>query len=93
MGVTKQAAQKRFVAKLPEPGAEPAARRPSTRSVLPVHHRAKRSVQAAQSQARDRRHHLVVPEHVALGVLHEPEGLSAKTVEALGVTREPARDD
>src|SRR5580693_6995939 len=47
--------------------------------------------QAAQSQARDHRHDFIGTEHLALGVLTEPDGLSVKAVEALGVTREQAR--
>jgi ATP-dependent Clp protease ATP-binding subunit ClpA len=53
--------------------------------------RARRAVQAAQTEARDHRHDFIGTEHLALGVLTEPDGLAAKAVEALGVTREQAR--
>jgi hypothetical protein len=90
MGVTKQAAQKRFVAKdtdwqtlLQEAfQAHPFAR---------FTDRARRAVQAAQHEAREHRHDQIGTEHLALGVLAEPEGLAVRAVEALGVTREAAR--
>jgi Clp amino terminal domain, pathogenicity island component len=91
MGVTKQAAQKRFV---PKAGdwqtlVEEAFREhPFSRFT----DRARRSVQAAQSQARDHRHDFIGTEHLALGVLTEPDGLAVKAIEALGVTREQARE-
>jgi len=90
MGVTKQAAQKRFVAKdtdwqtlLQEAfRAHPFAR---------FTDRARRAVQAAQHDAREHRHDHIGTEHLALGILTEPEGLAARAVEALGVPREAAR--
>ena len=100
MGVTKQAAQKRFVpkaAELPVPGDEASWQaalteafhaHPFSRFTL----RAKDSISAAAEEARERRHHLVIPEHLALGLLHEPEGLAAKGIEALGVPLDSARD-
>src|ERR1700733_4500875 len=90
MGVTKQAAQKRLVAKA---GAwqslleEAFREHPFSRFT----DRARRSVQAAQTEARDHRHDFIGTEHLALGVLTEPDGLAVKAVEALGVTREQAR--
>jgi ATP-dependent Clp protease ATP-binding subunit ClpA len=53
--------------------------------------RARRAVQAAQTEARDHRHDFIGTEHLALGVLTEPDGLAVKAVEALGITREQAR--
>jgi hypothetical protein len=100
MGVTKQAAQKRFVPKAAElsvPGDEASWQaalteafhaHPFSRFTL----RAKHSISAAAEEARERRHHLVIPEHLALGLLHEPEGLAAKSIEALGVPLDSARD-
>ncbi len=90
MGVTKQAAQKRFVAKdtdwqtlLQEAfRAHPFAR---------FTDRARRAVQAAQHEAREHRHDHIGTEHLALGLLAEPEGLAVRAVEALGVAREAAR--
>ncbi len=91
MGVTKQAAQKRFV---PKAGdwqtlVEEAFREhPFSRFT----DRARRSVQAAQTEARDHGHDFIGTEHLALGVLTEPDGLAVKAIEALGVTREHARE-
>jgi hypothetical protein len=100
MGVTKQAAQKRFVPKTtewPVPGdetdwqallADAFRSHPFSRFTV----RAKNSIQAAAEEARERRHDRITPEHIALGLLHEPEGLAAKAIEALGVPLDPARD-
>ncbi len=90
MGVTKQAAQKRFVTKdadwqtlLQEAfRAHPFAR---------FTDRARRSVQAAQHEAREHRHDHIDTEHLALGLLAEPEGLAVRAAEALGVPRDTAR--
>jgi Clp amino terminal domain, pathogenicity island component len=73
MGVTKQAAQKRFVAKdtdwqtlLQEAfKAHPFAR---------FTDRARRAVLAAQHEAREHRHDHIGTEHLALGMLAEPPG-------------------
>src|ERR1700749_1978167 len=89
MGVTKQAAQKRFVAKdtdwqtlLQEAfRAHPFAR---------FTDRARRAGQAAQHDAGEHRPDHIGTEPLALGILTEPEGLAARAVEALGVPREAA---
>jgi Clp amino terminal domain, pathogenicity island component len=100
MGVTKQAAQKRFVPKAaewPVPGdeadwqaalAEAFRAHPFSRFTL----RARHSISAAAEEARKRRHDHVDPEYLALGLLHEPEGLAAKAIEVLGVPLDSARD-
>src|SRR5690348_9951028 len=92
MGVTKQAAQKRFVAKdtdwqtvLQE--AFKAQPHPFARFT----DRARRVVIAAQHEAREHRHDHIGTEHLALGLLTEPDGLAAKAIEALGVSPEAAR--
>jgi hypothetical protein len=91
MGVTKQAAQKRFV---PKPGEwEPLwtqvfASRPYSRFT----DRAKRVVEAAHAEARDHLHDYVGTEHLALGLLHEPHGVAAEAIEALGVPLPAARE-
>ncbi len=93
MGVTKQAAQKRFVAKAPDVdetfsrvlwGSGEKFRRFTGR--------AERGVIAARQEAIKRRHDHVLPEHVVLGLLHEPESLAAKAIVALGVSPETARE-
>ncbi len=90
MGVTKQAAQKRFVPKAGDWQSllqEAFREHPFSRFT----DRARRAIQAAQTEARDHRHDFIGTEHLALGVLTEPDGLAVKAVEALGVTREQAR--
>jgi Clp amino terminal domain, pathogenicity island component len=100
MGVTKQAAQKRFVPKAddwPVPPDE-AGWQEALTEAFRAHPfsrftpRAKHSISAAAEEARERRHDHVLPQHVALGLLHEPEGLAAKAIEALGVPLDSARD-
>ncbi|GAA4092014.1 Clp protease N-terminal domain-containing protein [Actinomadura miaoliensis] len=86
MGVSKQAAQKRFV---PRPGAEPgppesgigARLTPRTRHVL----------EQAQEEARQAGHDQVDGTHIVLGLLHEPEALAAKAIEAQGVSLDAVR--
>jgi Clp amino terminal domain, pathogenicity island component len=99
MGVTKQAAQKRFVpkaAELPVPPDE-AGWQAALTEAFRAHPfsrftpRAKHAITAATEEARGRRHDRVIPEHIALGLLHEPEALAAKAIEALGVPLDSAR--
>ena len=92
MGVTKQAAQKRFVPRAADwgdllAGAFP----PDPVKFSRFTDRAKRAVIAARQEAIRRRHDRVLPEHLVLGLLHEQEGLAARTVAALGVSPEAAR--
>ena len=54
--------------------------------------RAKGVVVAAEEEARELRHDHIFPEHLALGLLHEPEALAARAISALGVTPEAARE-
>jgi hypothetical protein len=100
MGVTKQAAQKRFVPKAAEWPVPPdeagwqavlteAFRDHPFSRFTP---RARNSIAAAAEEARERRHDRITPEHIALGLLHEPEGLAAKAIEALGVPVDAARN-
>jgi hypothetical protein len=92
MGVTKQAAQKRFVPKALDWGdllsdAFP----PDPVKFSRFTDRAKRTVIAARQEAIKRRHDRVLPEHLTLGLLHEQEGLAARAIAALGVSPEAAR--
>jgi ClpA/ClpB-like protein len=90
MGVTKQAAQKRFVPK--DSGAQELlgdAFRDHLFSRFTD--RAMHTVSAAQEEAREHRHGSIGTEHLALGLLHEPEGLAARAIEALGVPVATAR--
>jgi hypothetical protein len=93
MGVTKQAAQKRFVPRASDwgdllSGAFP----PDPVKFSRFTDRAKRAVIAARQEAIRRRHDRVLPEHLILGLLHEPEGLAARAIVALGVTAEATRE-
>jgi hypothetical protein len=84
MGVTKQAAQKRFVPKStadldPEEGF---------RRFTP---RARKVVVAAQSEARAAGNSEISPAHLSLGLLAQPEGLAVRIVTAQGVSPETLR--
>ena len=76
MGVTKQAAQKRFVPKSdPDPSHGFARYSTAARS----------AVVASMSEAKQSGHREIHPEHLALGVLDVPEGLGALALAAQGV--------
>ncbi|GGV82308.1 Clp protease N-terminal domain-containing protein [Streptomyces gelaticus] len=87
MGVTRQAAQKRFVAK--DPG-EVSDLDPS-QGFSRFTERARNVVMAAQNEARAAHNDEVGTEHLVLGLLSEPEGLGAAFITAQGVTLEAAR--
>jgi Clp amino terminal domain, pathogenicity island component len=91
MGVTKQAAQKRFTPK--ESGWDELLEgaffaHPYSRFT----ERAKHVMDAANEEAREHLHHYVGTEHLALALLHIPEAYAAKTIEALGVSLDQARE-
>ncbi len=93
MGVTKQAAQQRFVPKASDwddllSGAFP----PDPVKFSRFTDRAKGAVIAARREAIRRGHGEVLPAHIALGLLHEPEGLAAKALMALGAPPDAARE-
>ena len=83
MGVTKQAAQKRFV-----PRAEGAGARDFARFT----DKARRVVVASQAAARRCRQEQIAPEHLVLGLLTEPTALAATTLVALGVDLDGLRE-
>src|SRR3954471_19830887 len=87
MGVTKQAAQKRFV---PRAGAEAFEWDPSERFSR-FTARARNVVKAAHDEARTAGHAQVRPEHLVLGLLVEPHGLGAQAIAAQGVSAEAVR--
>ncbi|MFJ8851196.1 Clp protease N-terminal domain-containing protein [Streptomyces sp. NPDC102437] len=87
MGVTRQAAQKRFVAK--DPG-EVSDLDPS-QGFSRFTPRAKNVVMAAQNEARTAHNDEVGTAHLALGLLSEPEGLAAAFVKAQGISLEDVR--
>jgi hypothetical protein len=85
MGVTKQAAQKRFVLKEGGLAAELATYGRFTP-------RARNAVVAAEKEAREAGSETVEPEHLVLGLLHEPEALAAKAMVTLGAPLDQVKD-
>src|SRR3954454_23570041 len=73
MGVTKQAAQKRFV---PKEALDP------EQGFTRFTQRARAVVVAAQEHARAAGNAEIVPAHLVLGLLTQPEGLAAKAIVA-----------
>ncbi|WP_433347652.1 Clp protease N-terminal domain-containing protein [Micromonospora sp. CA-111912] len=88
MGVSKQAAQKRFV---PKASTEPSALDPN-RGFGNFTPRARNVVVAAQEVARAVGNAEIRPEHLVLGLLGEPDGLAARAIVAQGVPLERLRE-
>src|SRR5215216_144619 len=87
MGVTKQAAQKRFT---PKQSGDPSDLDPNEgfgRFTL----RARNVVMAAQNEARAAGNDEIRPEHLILGLLSEPDGLAAKAILAQGISVDTVR--
>ena len=53
--------------------------------------RARRTVVLAQEEARLLQHSYIGTEHILLGLIHEGEGVAAKTLESLGISHEAVR--
>jgi hypothetical protein len=87
MGVTKQAAQKRFVPKGPREPTDLDPFQGFTRFT----ERARNVVVAAQNEARAAGNDEIRPEHVVLGLLSEPDALAARSIVAQGVPLETVR--
>ncbi|MDL5159129.1 Clp protease N-terminal domain-containing protein [Actinomycetospora termitidis] len=85
MGVTKQAAQKRFV---PKAGASEIDPEEGFKRFTP---RARSVVVASQEEARTARSAEITPGHLALGLLSQPEGLAIRVIAAQGVTPDALR--
>ncbi|MEV6277447.1 Clp protease N-terminal domain-containing protein [Nocardia sp. NPDC051832] len=85
MGVTKQAAQKRFVPK--DPGAAAAAMDPNA-GFAKFTPRARQVVVAAQEAARTAGNPQIATGHLILALISEAEGLGAQEIIANGVTLE-----
>ncbi|WP_031072441.1 Clp protease N-terminal domain-containing protein [Streptomyces sp. NRRL WC-3742] len=88
MGVSKQAAQKRFVPK--DPG---------TTNDLDISQgfsrftpRARKVIVASQEEARAAGNDEITAEHITLGLLSQPEGLGAKALAAQGVGAQTLRE-
>lgn len=82
MGVTKQAAQKRFVAKAP---AESSDLDPS-QGFGRFTPRARNVAMASQNEARAAGNDQVRPEHLMLGLLSEPNAIAARVIVGRGVS-------
>lgn len=85
MGVTRQAAQKRFV---PKGGAQDLDPSQGFSRFTP---RAKNAVMAAQNEARAARSATIAPAHLVLGLLTERESLAAVTILAQGILLDTVR--
>ncbi|MEU7949016.1 Clp protease N-terminal domain-containing protein [Micromonospora taraxaci] len=88
MGVSKQAAQKRFV---PKASTDAAALDPNA-GFGRFTPRARNVVMASQEEARASGNAEIGPEHLVLGLLAEPEALAARVMAGLGVTPEAVRE-
>lgn len=81
LGVTKQAAQQRFVMVAPPDETWPPG----------LDEGAGRAFATAAGEARALGHYYVGPEHLLLALLAQPEEMAARALEALGVTAEAVR--
>jgi hypothetical protein len=86
MGVTKQAAQKRFV-----PRTSEALSLDGPGRYARFTGRARRAVAEAQREALRGRHTEVTTAHVVLGLLSEPEGLASRAIQAQGISLDDVR--
>ncbi|MFD8729343.1 MULTISPECIES: Clp protease N-terminal domain-containing protein [unclassified Streptomyces] len=87
MGVTRQAAQKRFVTKK---GEEASDLDPS-QGFGRFTQRARNVVMASHNEAKTARHAEIRPAHLALGLLAEPESIAARVLAGQGVTPDALR--
>jgi ATP-dependent Clp protease ATP-binding subunit ClpA len=83
MGVTKQAAQKRFVPKAP-PAAEASSLDPNA-GFGRFTPRAKNVVVVAQNKANEAGNNEITPDHLLLAMFADPDGLAAKLLAGQGV--------
>ncbi|MER8044997.1 Clp protease N-terminal domain-containing protein [Streptomyces sp. NPDC094032] len=89
MGVTRQAAQKRFVPKDDKDGD--AAKLDPNAGFSRFTPRARNVVVGAQNEAHQAHNDRITPAHLALGLLTEPEGIAAVWITRHGVTPEALR--
>ncbi|GAA4852018.1 Clp protease N-terminal domain-containing protein [Kitasatospora terrestris] len=89
MGVTRQAAQKRFVPKDPAAGSEELDPSQGFNRYTTA---ARKVVIAAQEAARAAGNPEIRPEHLLLGLAAEPDALAALTLDALGATPDAVRE-
>ncbi|MFD0682939.1 Clp protease N-terminal domain-containing protein [Actinomadura fibrosa] len=86
MGVSKQAAQKRFVPKGQASDLDP------NQGFARYTPRARNVVTAAQNEARAARNDEIRPVHLVLGLLSEPDAIAGKAIVAQGVTLDAVRE-
>ncbi|MGF1432413.1 Clp protease N-terminal domain-containing protein [Kitasatospora sp. LaBMicrA B282] len=84
MGVTRQAAQKRFVPKDPADPSEVVTLDPG-QAFARFTDRARNVVMASQEEARTAGNAEIGVDHLLLGLLHEPEGLGVQLLVAAGL--------
>ncbi|MFD5976226.1 Clp protease N-terminal domain-containing protein [Streptomyces bacillaris] len=87
MGVTRQAAQKRFVTKR----ADEASDLDPSQGFGRFTQRARNVVMASHNEAKAAGHAEIVPAHLTLGLLAEPEAIALRVITAQGVTPEALR--
>ncbi|HEX8347027.1 MAG TPA: Clp protease N-terminal domain-containing protein [Actinoplanes sp.] len=85
MGVTKQAAQKRFVAKGEAPDLD------ASQGFSRFTDRARKVVVTAQEEARARGNNQISVAHLVLGLVADPTAVGARTIDAQGVSLETVR--
>jgi ATP-dependent Clp protease ATP-binding subunit ClpA len=85
MGVSKQAAQKRFVAKGETVDLDP------SQGFSRFTPRARNVVMAAQNEARAAGNATIGPAHLVLGLVTEPEAIAARVIAGQGVSLEAVR--
>ncbi|MFI1815278.1 Clp protease N-terminal domain-containing protein [Streptomyces sp. NPDC020422] len=90
MGVTRQAAQKRFVPKEDKDGDT--AKMDPNAGFSRFTPRARNVVMAAQNEAAAARNDKIAPAHLALGLLAEPDGLAGRWIVGQGVGLDALRE-
>ncbi|HST80487.1 MAG TPA: Clp protease N-terminal domain-containing protein [Kineosporiaceae bacterium] len=85
MGVTKQAAQKRFVAKGEAPDLD------ASQGFSRFTDRARKVIVTAQTEARDAGNDQISVAHLVLGLVADPTGLGAQAIVAQGVSLDVVR--
>src|SRR5580698_3434922 len=87
MGVTKQAARKRFVPKAPGEAADLSASDGFSRYTR----LARNVIVSSQEEARAGSHAQIGTPHLILGLLNQPEGLAVQAIQAQGVVPDTIR--
>src|SRR6266508_1669684 len=91
LGVSKQAAQKRFVPK-PSGASEQLGELLAEEGLARFTRRARLVMVRAEEEARRAGHNYIGTEHLVLGLLDDPQGLAATTIQALGLRLQEASE-